>query len=179
MSRHWSDAYANAAGLADALDTLSVPIITNAANALRMANKLRETMGCDLSTHKLRTTTGEWTLAELADLLDAHADRMAADGRYEAFVLLTDASAALRELAEREDTSVVTGEFRALRSECIAGVAITEYEGDDTARYVAIGHGQSDQPPELVRVWAADPDDVDDEEWDATNPDKLDGQLQP
>jgi hypothetical protein len=144
-ARHWSDRWLNEVELADAVAALDINGLAQPVSALRGLRNFE--------------------LQHLAELCDAHGETMARAGRYEVFVVLTDAAAALRDMEadaiETEASTVETGTFRALRSECIAGVAVTEYEGDDTARYVAIGHGQSDQPPELVRVWAADPDDVD------------------
>lgn len=77
-----------------------------------------------------------------------------------AYILHTDGTHAF--IPEKPaDDGIVTGEFRAIKSRSGAdGISVTEYEGEDTARYVSVDHGRSDQPPELVRVWAADPDDV-------------------
>ena len=142
----WSDRWANEAELADAVAATGINGLAQPIAALRAG------FGDELQ--------------HMAELCDAHGDMAARAGRYEVFATLTDAAAALRDMEadaiETEASTVETGTFRALRSECIAGVAVTEYVGEDTARYVSIGHGQSDQPPELVRVWAADPDDVDD-----------------
>jgi hypothetical protein len=98
---------------------------------------------------------------ELADALEAIADLRAQRGDFDGFMLFYQAASVLRSEPEPH-AGTVTGEFRALRSSVIGGVACTEYEGRDTARYVLAGLGQSEQPPELVRVWAADPDELGD-----------------
>lgn len=98
---------------------------------------------------------------ELADVCEAYADARAQANDYAGFAVCTDAAAALRE----SDGSVVTGEFRALRSSCIGGVACVEYEANDTARYVLAGLGHPEQPPELVRVWTSDPDEAGLDDW--------------
>lgn len=127
-TRHWSDAYANTAGLADEVERIAGATPRAVGAGLRLADALKTQAVPDLSSHKLYTVGGEWSLAALADAADMYADVMAKAGNYPAYVVLTDASAALRELAEgKPDEGITTGTFRALRSSCIAGVTVTEH----------------------------------------------------
>jgi hypothetical protein len=97
--------------------------------------------------------------AALAATVDGYADAFARSGNYAAYAACADAADALR-----IDPNVVTGEFRAIRSSCIGGVACVEYEADDTARYVAMSRGR-DEPPELIRVVSTDPDEAGLDDW--------------
>lgn len=85
--RRWSDAYANAADLADALVALNlVSLRFGVADALRNGGKGRPPDALD----------------RLADDCDELAALVAKRGMYDAFVIVTDAAEALRELAGGE-----------------------------------------------------------------------------
>lgn len=137
----WSDRYTRAQ-LAAELDAIRdrAPLLSLAAMALR---------------------NGEPS-DELADALEDFGDTVAMRwGNYDAHSICADAAAALRDESTPNDGATVTGSFHAVRSSVIGGVAVTEYEADETSeRYVAVGLGRSDQPPELVRVIVTDPDEA-------------------
>lgn len=92
---NWSDRYANTAELCDMLAAINGT--GQAVAALRMAEAIVSATGADVSRHTLHTTSGAFSLRELADTLDSLADLHAKRGNYPAFVVLTDGAAALRE----------------------------------------------------------------------------------
>jgi hypothetical protein len=154
---HWHDRYTRPQ-LAAALDALGdrAPVVTLAAMALRNGDRSDE----------------------LADALDDHAHTIALRwGNYDGHAVCSDAAEALRPIDDSPATrdyvdaqtaqlrnelaasGIESGTFRELRSSCIAGVAVTEYEAETpTARYVTIDCGPF-EPPELKRVYASDPDE--------------------
>lgn len=142
-ARHWSDAWGSLRELAERLGRCvhRAPVVGFASMVLR-GQSIASPFGGYAPTAE--------RIAELAADLREWADYVATRGAYEDQAALVDAADALDELAAP-----------AVPLHAIASWDTEVSDDTGTHRYVSVGHGQSDQPPELVRVWAADPDEDD------------------